>query len=319
MRRLTRAGSDPLRSRTVTLGFGALLLASAFLQPGERVRAVVHAAPAVAPRAPGAQRLELVTYNVWGLPDWMTAAPRARFALIRERLLALAPDVVALQEVWTDAARSCVPDGGPWSVVRGDGEWFLPHKSGLVTATRHRVLEAASYHFRAESGPTALVTAKGALRTTIELADGRVGIVWNTHMQAGVDAEPTRRRQALELIGWMEEALERWNADHPDRPAFVTLLGDLNSAPESPAFELLRSWFASHGAGLTSHALPPTYDCTANDWAVAEEPRAIDHGMVAATAVERFRAERLLVDREQRAGGRHLSDHWAARIAFTLR
>src|SRR5713101_1315808 len=49
--------------------------------------------------------LKLVTYNIWGLPSWMTGAPKGRYPRIERELERLDPDIILLQEAWTAKAR----------------------------------------------------------------------------------------------------------------------------------------------------------------------------------------------------------------------
>src|SRR5262249_2429312 len=49
--------------------------------------------------------LKLVTYNIWGLPSWMTGARHGRYRQIARELERLDPDIILLQEAWTANAR----------------------------------------------------------------------------------------------------------------------------------------------------------------------------------------------------------------------
>src|SRR5690348_6948823 len=46
--------------------------------------------------------LRLVTYNIWGLPSWMTGARQGRYPRIARELKRLEPDLILLQEAWTE-------------------------------------------------------------------------------------------------------------------------------------------------------------------------------------------------------------------------
>src|SRR5215470_5463705 len=48
--------------------------------------------------ADGGVNLKLVTFNIWGLPGWMTGAPSGRYPRIAREIERLDPDVVLLQE-----------------------------------------------------------------------------------------------------------------------------------------------------------------------------------------------------------------------------
>lgn len=62
--------------------------------------------------------LKLVTYNIWGLPSWMTGARSGRYPQIARELKWLNPDVILLQEAWTADARKSAPVGSQWSIAR---------------------------------------------------------------------------------------------------------------------------------------------------------------------------------------------------------
>src|SRR6266446_5045109 len=60
-------------------------------------------------RSHGELSLKLVTYNIWGLPSWMTGAPKGRYPKIERELERLDPDIILLQEAWTAKARKAAP------------------------------------------------------------------------------------------------------------------------------------------------------------------------------------------------------------------
>lgn len=313
---MSRSKGGALAPRSTAFVLGSLMLSSISLQAPERTDAEILHAVAASPGAPG--RLVMATYNVWGFPDWLSPAPDERYGWIRDELRDLAPDVVALQEVWTDAALAAVPDGAGWSRVRGSLESVPLHENGLVTATRLRVLDAASHHFVHEAGRTSLFTSKGALFTALALPGGGVAHVWNTHLHSGDDPrdDAVRLLQVEELIGWMAAAAGPMG--DPASPRVVCLLGDLNCVPGSAPFERLAGWLARRGHLGASTGLPPTYDPPHNPWSVPESPKALDHGLVASPALAAFRAERILDRGDARLDGRPLSDHFGVRIVFEV-
>lgn len=270
------------------------------------------------PTAPQSEReLSLATYNIWGLHRFWGRAPEQRYRLIGESLERAADDVVALQEVWCAAAQAALPRGAEWSVVRGSLEGQWGKQSGLVTATRHRVLEARSYHFRREAGASALLSSKGALYTAIELASGSVALVWNTHMQSGETRDAVRVEQVRELLGWIERERTDWGRRHPGGEAFVCVLGDFNCTFESEPFRLLQAGLARCGALRTSAGGSPTYDHLDNAWAVREAPKEIDYVCAAGRIAGTARAERIFDRRRARLGQRYLSDHFGVRMRWT--
>ena len=166
--------------------------------------------------------MRLVTLNVRNTADrWAE-----RRSLLARQLAALAPDVVALQELrtWPDQARWIVeavergsggrlryavhrrPKAGPW------GLW-----EGLAVLTRIPVAATASVGLGSH--------ARVAQRVTVRVPGGGFLDVYNTHLAPA--GETVRRAQAARLLAWVDAR----------RPAVVA--GDFNARPGSPTIELL--------------------------------------------------------------------------------
>jgi endonuclease/exonuclease/phosphatase family metal-dependent hydrolase len=169
---------------------------------------------------------------------------RARRGLLVRQLVALAPDVIALQEL------RIVPDQARWiagEVARVSG--------GALRYTRHR---------RPKSGPAGLWEGIGVLSrlpvvstawrdlgaqgrvvqlVTVRPAQGGVLDVYNTHL--GVGGEALRSAQAQRILEWIDSR----------RPAPAVVLGDLNARPGSPTIELLGGCMRS--AHLAFHGCEP--------------------------------------------------------------
>jgi endonuclease/exonuclease/phosphatase family metal-dependent hydrolase len=198
---------------------------------------------------PVPQRLRLVSWNVHGVPG----APRTeeRLAAIADLLRARAPDLVLLQEVWRprDAealARALAPAGYAPVEVPGGRRWPL-RSAGLLGFLRSRAGWRASeprfHEFRAEAADWKLWEGdgfgdKGVLDFRLA-RDGLAVAVVNTHLQAayapGGYAE-VRRRQLAEL----REVVRRAERAAGGAALPVLVAGDLNTAPDEPAFaELL--------------------------------------------------------------------------------
>jgi endonuclease/exonuclease/phosphatase family metal-dependent hydrolase len=177
-------------------------------------------------------RLRLVTYNIWGLPSWLTGAPRGRYPQIARELERLDPDIILLQEAWTAKARKAVPAHGRWSIARPAGQHMLFQQSGLVTLSRFPIIGGEFYPFSRAAFPDRFVN-KGVLKVTVQLSGGRVLNIWNVHMQDGNWPE-IRRTQVRELVSRVQEAQDGQIAD--------LVGGDFNCTPESPSGrELMRS------------------------------------------------------------------------------
>jgi len=180
--------------------------------------------------------LKLVTYNVWGLPSWMTGAQRGRYPRIARELQRLDPDFILLQEAWTAKARKAAPADGRWGLARADGQHTFFQQSGLVTLSKCPILGGEFYPFSRAAYLDRFVN-KGVLKVTVQLPDGQLLNIWNVHLQEGRWSD-TRQSQVLELVARVRAAEDGQIAD--------LVGGDFNCTPESPmGQELARSLGAS--------------------------------------------------------------------------
>jgi len=175
--------------------------------------------------------LKLVTYNIWGLPAWMTGARSGRYQRIARELERLDPDIILLQEAWTARARESVPADNRWWMARAAGQRTFFQQCGLVTLSKFPIIGGEFYPFSHETFPDSIVN-KGFLKVTLLLPDGRVINIWNVHLQDG-KALKTRRLQIQELVTQVQAAADGQVAD--------LVGGDFNCTPESAMFRELES------------------------------------------------------------------------------
>ena len=173
--------------------------------------------------------LKLVTYNVWGLPSWMTGAPSGRYARIARELERLDPDVILLQEAWTAKARKSAPLHGHWSIARAARQHTIFQQSGLMTLSRFPIVGGQFYPFSRAAFPDRLVN-KGVLKTTVQLPDGQLLNIWNVHLQDG-GSQTVRGSQIRELLARVTAAQDGQIAD--------LVAGDFNCTPETPLYREL--------------------------------------------------------------------------------
>src|SRR5205823_326190 len=146
--------------------------------------------------------LNVVTFNVWGLPKWLNGASSDRFPKIAQQLEQVGTDVVLLQEVWTHRSFSKLskrPNDSVrawWTASARHRGTFLG-QNGLLTLSRYPIISAEVRHFGSARLPDSLMH-KGALKVTI-LANGQKFNIWNVHLQDG-DTGKARERQISELI-----------------------------------------------------------------------------------------------------------------------
>jgi endonuclease/exonuclease/phosphatase family metal-dependent hydrolase len=168
--------------------------------------------------------LKLVTYNIWGLPFWMTGERTGRYQQIAHELERLDPDFILLQEAWTAKARKSAPDNGRWAIGRAAGQHTFFQQNGLVTLSKCPIIGGEFYPFSRSAFPDRFVN-KGVLKVTVQLAGGKVLNVWNVHLQEGSSPE-IRRSQVRELVSRVQAAEDGQIAD--------LVGGDFNCTPESP-------------------------------------------------------------------------------------
>jgi endonuclease/exonuclease/phosphatase family metal-dependent hydrolase len=207
-------------------------LAILFLTAGASGCASRHPAPLlVQPRAQAVAddsaaselNLKLVTYNIWGLPSWMSRARPGRYPRIARELERLDPDIVLLQEAWTAKARKAAPDDGHWSIARAARQHTFFQQSGLMTLSKFPIIGGEFYPFSRAAFPDRFVN-KGILKVTVQLQDGRVLNIWNVHLQDGGSAE-IRRSQLREIESHVLAAEDGQIAD--------LVGGDFNCTPDS--------------------------------------------------------------------------------------
>ena len=177
----------------------------------------------------------VATLNVRNTADrWRDRAP-----LLVEQLVALDPDVIALQEVrrFPDQARRIAREG--WEVRRTFKTGPKRAWEGLAVLSRLPF-----------DGGTGRLRLRGqsrvAQRVTVAVPGGGTLDVYNVHLADG--DETVRARQARRLLAWMGE--------RPDRPA--VLVGDCNSRPGSAPVRALSARLRSAYAEVHGKEPPRT-------------------------------------------------------------
>jgi endonuclease/exonuclease/phosphatase family metal-dependent hydrolase len=195
---------------------------------------------------------QVVTLNVWGLPDLPFAklspfrAERIR-AICRELELQAADpegwDVVLLQEAWLGKDRAALKASGFRHSVDLD-EWYRPLDSGLLILSRHpfsprtiaRKRFSTGGHFGRSFEDGEFFASKSGILGRVEHPG--LGGIWiaNAHLLAhytkGKDIYlESRMRQLDEFLDWVLALA----ADEP-----VVLGGDLNFGPGSVEWERMR-------------------------------------------------------------------------------
>ena len=205
----------------------ALIIESAGCASRRPVPLEISNSPRVPPQLDsGEVRLKLVTYNIWGLPSWMTGAPAGRYPRIERELEHLDPDLILLQEAWTSKAREAAPGHSHWAVARASRQHTFFQQSGLMTLSRFPIIGGQFYPFSRAAFPDRFVN-KGVLKATLQLAEGKLLNVWNVHLQDGGPSS-IRQSQIRELLARVRTAEDGQIAD--------VVAGDFNCEPSSKRY-----------------------------------------------------------------------------------
>jgi endonuclease/exonuclease/phosphatase family metal-dependent hydrolase len=185
----------------------------------------------------GPLRLRVLTYNVWGVPV-ITPKRAERMAKIPEQIAALHPDLVAIEEAWTDEDASVLMRGlvqaGLTHVERHSPEW--PDQNGLILASRYPLEDFHFKRFTQGRRPHLLwhvdyMSGKGVAVVRVQTPKGPITFA-GTHLQASYGSSDyvfVQTHQALEAA---DELTDR---AHP-----VIFAGDINSEHDGLPARMLR-------------------------------------------------------------------------------
>lgn len=297
-------------------------------------------------------RVDIMTYNVHGLP-WPIASGRpARLAEIGQQLRIMhqsgqAPGVVFLQEAFTRQARDIGrlagyryvafgpgtreagmdnrPDGPDWTAFEAGARWtkgealgkFLG--SGLAILSDYPIsrVRRMSYGNPVCAGFDCLA-AKGAMMAQLDLPDGHRIEVATTHMNSrAASAVPASRSD----LAWLEqgEELSDFVAHNRDPRLPLVLGGDFNVGRSLPRQEGMLAFMARIGSGardalrsLAAHGRPMPAD------ARQELDHAKDWELAMTGAHDRLVPLEVTVpfgSNDQKP----LSDHFGYRIRFAFK
>jgi len=173
--------------------------------------------------------LDLITYNVFGLPFPIKLKHKKRFKLIARSLNALSSDIIALQETFSKHSKRLARlDNFPYVAYGNPPKKFQFIDSGLITLSRYPILRIKRLVFKACTGFDCF-SRKGALLTTIKVPNiGEVDI-YNTHLNAGKN-----KKVKYIQLEQLYQFIEKYSFN---RPAVV--LGDFNITPESDYYNYL--------------------------------------------------------------------------------
>jgi endonuclease/exonuclease/phosphatase family metal-dependent hydrolase len=224
--------------------------------------------------------LKIATLNTWGLAY---AADRVkRMQALAYHLMQTPYDIIALQEVWQpeDVSRLKTATRSSGYTVHHFASG--PIGSGLVTLSRHPILQTAFHPYRlAGSARTVyhgdFIAGKGIGLARIQTPIGEID-VYNTHLIAQYDFDRQDHYPAHRAAQMME-AIDFINLNSPGHP--VIFMGDLNTRPDQLGYRLI----STLGGLRDAYALlqPDTLGLTttaANPYDHPKQPARIDYIML---------------------------------------
>jgi len=249
--------------------------------------------------------VRLVTYNIWGLPLWMTGARSGRYQQIAKELARLDPDIILLQEAWTKAARKSIPTEGHWSIARAAGQHTFFQQNGLVTLSRFPIVGGRFYPFSRAAYPDKFVN-KGVLKVTVRLPNRSLVNIWNVHLQDG-GAPEIRISQAHELEAHVLAAEDGQTAD--------LVGGDFNSIPDSAIYRELQSNIGPSISQLSGEHPFVTWDGLSSNPGAGQ---TVDHIFVRQSANCQLAGANQDRAFEAKTPAQRLSDHFGIAAELTL-
>jgi endonuclease/exonuclease/phosphatase family metal-dependent hydrolase len=267
------------------------------------------------------KNFHLMSFNIKGLPTFILSEDfkDSRYGVIGKLLAGRvikgdAPDVVLLQEAFTDLTASLIEASGYPHKAEGPGAGsYLGVNSGLYILSRHPILESDSRAFSAKDCLSwDCMANKGVQFARIAIPDLPQPVeIYNTHLQAGREDTVARQSQVKTLLAFFKE---KHKAGSP-----VFFAGDFNFRPGLGQKSFLD--FAK-GTGF----LHAGKYCLENGCAKSGDvgwhgiwERAVDHQFFANG--DGFEIFPLSVERTYRdlVEGQRLSDHPAHEVKYEIR
>ncbi|KAK5116909.1 hypothetical protein LTR62_006630 [Meristemomyces frigidus] len=196
--------------------------------------------------------LRVLSLNCWGL-KFLSTHRAARLAEIGHQLSLCSPppEIVGLQECWTQADYLCIRELTQQILPHGKFYFSGIFGGGLAILSKWPIEESSMYRYSLNGRPQAFFrgdwyVGKGVASARIRVGPRRRDVVevFCTHLHAPYEREPNdsylchRTAQAWEIAKMMRHARERGHA--------VVGLGDFNMIPRSLAHRIVEA----HGGGV---------------------------------------------------------------------
>ena len=260
-----------------------------------------------------------MSYNIKGLPGLLVSSryKSRRYSLIGKHLAergAAGPDVVLLQEGFSSDTRELIEASGFPHVSRGPyGSPFFGVDSGLYILSRHPILAQDQMTFGAANCHRwDCLANKGVQFVRISIPGLPLPLeVFNTHLQAGRDNAPARRRQVKLLV-------EFYKRNHVAGSP-VIFGGDFNIRPRVDR-ETYDEFVVGTGLGSSGkYCVDRGCARSADTGRHGAWESTVDHqfySLDGAVQITPVRLERSLGDP---VDGSRLSDHLAHEVVFDLK
>jgi endonuclease/exonuclease/phosphatase family metal-dependent hydrolase len=267
-------------------------------------------------------KLHVMSYNIKGLPGLLTSSEykSERYGIIG-RLLAEravtgdAPDVVFLQEAFSEDTRALFKVSSYPHVAQGpEYKTWIGLDSGLYILSRHPIAAKATREFKSYPNCNRWdCFANKGVQFARVLIPGlpRPLDLFNTHLQAGREDPPARRRQVRILVEFFREHHQ------PGNP--VIFGGDFNIRPLRNKDDydefIAGTGLASSGKYCLDRGCARSSDA---GWQGIWE-NAVDHQFYSSGAEVRMTPVRVERTFRDPVGGFKLSDHFAHEARFELK
>jgi endonuclease/exonuclease/phosphatase family metal-dependent hydrolase len=245
--------------------------------------------------------LDLMTYNVWGLPGFLGERQKERMSQIGPAVRG--HDVVALQETFTkEAAAVGKLSNYDYKLTGSDGGLFR-QASGLTMLTSHAVLAHDFVPFT-QAAAADRMAQKGVLFMRILVPGTGPVDVYSTHFQARGGAGPIRQHDVDTMVKLVKQHDEGY-------PTF--LMGDFNMTSDSPEYQSLvkqldlRDVYAERNAGKAGATSSPAN----TNHKPTDTPNRIDYIFARKNDRYDIAIDSADVGMTQTFNGKHASDHFA--------
>ena len=198
-----------------------------------------------------------------------------RLPLLMDQLVALAPDVIGLQEV------TLTTDQGMLLCRLANERLGPPHYQVYHLARPGRSAHAQAQAVmsrlpvEAHEGLDYLLHEGVAQRLRLRLADGPALDFYNTHLHYPPAATQERLEQAKRLLAWADT----WAGASP-----TVIVGDFNAYPDEPTVALMKQRFVSAHEAVHGREPEKTWPTPVNTWDPSP-PGCLDYVFVAGARV----------------------------------